>query len=203
MTLNALIYTTLIDPLLSGLRKAVVENISQHSAVIDIACGPGTLALEIAQRAGHVTGIDLDEGLIAYASSRAKKKGISRLTFEVHDASDLSSFHNGQFDAAVTSMAVHQFPEELAVQILKEMKRIAKAVIIADYNCPIPGGFSRSLAYGIENIAKGDHSRNFRNYMKRGGASWFAPAAGLTIKSTAIRGNGVFVVAVSEDYQTP
>ncbi len=196
MTLNALIYTTFIDPLLSGLRKAVVENISQHSEVIDIACGPGTLALEIAQRAGHVTGIDLNEGLISHASARAGKKGISNLCFEIRDASYLSCYSNSRFDFAVTSMAVHQFPEELAVRILTEMRRIAKAVIIADYNCPMPRGFSRSLAYGIESIAKDDHGRNFLNYMKRGGVAWFAAAAGLTIKSTAIRGNGVFVVAV-------
>jgi len=198
MSLNVLIYTTLIDPLLSGLRKTVVETISQQAAVIDIACGPGTLALEIAHKAGHVTGIDLDEGLIAYASARSKKRGISNLTFEIRDASDLSSYNNGQFDFAVTSMAVHQFPEILAVKILREMKRIAHTVIIADYNYPMPRGFSGSLAYGIEYIAKGDHSRNFRNYMNRGGVTWFAAEAGLAIKSTTIRGNGVFVVVVCD-----
>ncbi|MFH0841226.1 MAG: class I SAM-dependent methyltransferase [Bacteroidota bacterium] len=198
MTLNALIYTTLIDPLLSGLRRTVVENISQHSAVIDIACGPGTLDLDIARKAGHVTGIDLDEGLISHASARAQKKRISNLTFEVRDASDLSCYGNRQFDFAVTSMAVHQFPEELAVQILREMGRISKRVIIADYNCPMPYGFSKSLAYGIEYMAKGDHSRNFMNYMKRGGAGWFTNEAGLKISSVTIRGNGVFVVKVCD-----
>ena len=198
MFLNALIYTTLIDPLLSGLRKTVVENINQPATVIDIACGPGTLAFQIAEKASHVTGIDLDEGAISHASSRAKKRGAGNLTFDIRDASDLSSFHDGQFDVAVTSMAVHQFPEELAVQILKEMSRIAKAVIIADYNCPMPRGISRSLAYGIEYIAKGDHYRNFMNYMKRGGVGWFTAEAGLTIRSTNIRGNGVFVVAVCD-----
>lgn len=198
MTLNALIYTTLIDPLLTGLREAVVAHIDPAASVIDIACGPGTLALEIAQKAGHVTGIDLDEGLIAYASSRVKKKGRDNLIFEIRDASDLSSFHDGQFDAAVTSMAVHQFPKELAVQILKEMRRIARAVIIADYNYPMPRGISRSLAYGIEYMAKGDHSRNFRNYIKRGGVRWFANEAGLKISSVTIRGNGVFVVALCD-----
>jgi SAM-dependent methyltransferase len=191
---SALIYTALIDPLLTGLRKAVLEKIDPSATVIDIACGPGTLSLDIAQKAGYVTGIDLDEKLISYATGAAIKKGISNAVFKIHDASDLSAYGDGEFDLVVTSMAVHQFPEELAVKILCEMKRIARKIIIADYNCPMPPGFSRSVAYGIERITKGDHHRNFRNYMSRGGIGWFTDAAGLTIRSTRVKGNGVFTV---------
>jgi len=67
---------------------------------------------------------------------------------------------------------------------------------IADYNCPIPRGFSRSIAYGIERITKGDHHKNFMNYMSRGGIGWFTDVAGMTIKSTWVKGNGVFIVVV-------
>lgn len=196
MSLNALIYTTLIDPLLSGLRKAVLEAVDPSATVIDIACGPGTLSLAMAQKANHVTGIDLDEKLISFATGTARKKGIWNASFEVHDASDLSVYRDHAFDIAVTSMAVHQFPEELAVKVLREMKRIAGKVIIADYNYPMPPGFSRSIAYGIERITKGDHHKNFINYMSRGGIGWFADTAGLEIKSTTIKGNGVFTVVV-------
>jgi ubiquinone/menaquinone biosynthesis C-methylase UbiE len=198
MSINALIYIAFIDPLLSGLRKAVLEAIDPSAKVIDIACGPGTLALEIAKTARHVTGIDLDKGLIAFASSRAKKRGLTNLTFKVQDASDLSDYNDGEFDAAVTSMAIHQFPEDLAMKILREMKRIARKVIIADYNCPMPHGFSRSIAYGIERITKGDHHKNFRNYMSRSGIGWFSITSGLEIKSKMMKGNGVFIVVVCD-----
>jgi SAM-dependent methyltransferase len=194
MSFNALIYTTLIDPLLSGLRKAVVEAIDPSAIVLDVACGPGTLSLAITQKANHVTGIDLDENLILYATGAARKKGIWNASFAMHDASDLSLYRDKEFDIAVTSMAVHQFSEELAVKILTEMKRIALKVIIADYNCPIPRGFSRSIAYGIERITKGDHHKNFMNYMSKGGIGWFTDAAGMTIRSTRVKGSGVFRV---------
>jgi hypothetical protein len=133
LSLNALIYTLFIDPLLSGLREAAYEKVHDSESVIDIA---------------------------------------------------------------VTSMAVHQFKEDLAINILREIKRISGKVIIADYNCPMPSGLLKSFAYGIESIAKGDYHRNFMNYMSRGGISWFAGSAGLTIQSSEIRGNGVFTVAV-------
>lgn len=198
MDLNALIYTTFIDPLLSGPREAVIENIDTSSKVIDIACGPGKLALEIAKHGAQVTGIDMDEGLISFASSRARKMGLWNAVFDVRDASDLLIYHEREFDIAVISMAVHQFEWTFAIEILRKMKHIAGKVIIADYNCPMPKGFSRTIAFGIERIARGDHYRNFRNYIARGGIRWFANAAGLTIGSTQTRGNGVFLVAVCD-----
>jgi len=198
LNIKALTYNLLIDPLLSGPRKRVAEEISGPDTVIDIACGPGTLAMELAKRAGHVTGIDLDEKLISFAEDRADKKGIKNLDFRVLDASHLSIYKKNEFDIAVTSMAIHQFSEDLAVNILIEMKRIARKVVIADYNCPLPRSFSGSVAFGIERIARGDHYRNFRNYMLRGGLTWFTDRAGLTVWSKVIRGNGVFVVAVCE-----
>ncbi len=93
-------------------------------------------------------------------------------------------------------MAVHQFNEDLAVKILREIKRIAQKVIIADYNFPMPSGFSKTFAYGIESMVKGDHHRNFMNYISRGGIEWFTDSAGLSIQSYDIRGNGIFKVVI-------
>jgi hypothetical protein len=43
ISLNALIYTLFIDPLLSGLRESVYEKVPESCNVIDIACGTGKL----------------------------------------------------------------------------------------------------------------------------------------------------------------
>ena len=72
--------------------------------------------------------------------------------------------------------------------------RTASRVIVADYNFPMAPGIYRSLAYGIEKIAGGDHYRNFSNYMKVGGMEYFAREAGLAIESSTVRGRGVLVV---------
>lgn len=196
LNLKALTYRILIDPLLSGLRASVVKEIAGSPKVIDIACGPGTLAIEMAQVADHVTGIDLDESLISFAQSRTKKMGVKNVNFRVHDASHLSIYKKNEFDVAVTSMAIHQFREDLAVKILTEMHRIARKVVVADYNFPVPQNFSGSAARAIERIARGDHYINYRNYVSRGGLTWFTGRAGLTVRSEQIRSNGVFIMAI-------
>ena len=190
--LKGLVYKILIDPLLSGLRKSVIRQFSGTERVIDIACGPGSLALEIAEATSSVTGIDLESDLIFYARNRALKRKIKNIQFDVLDASDLSLFKDQEFDVAITSMAVHQFEESLAIQILCEMKRISRKVIIADYNYPMKTGLAWSFAFGIEKMAGGDHYRNFRNYMAKGGLKYFTEAAMLPVKSLTISGYGVF-----------
>ena len=115
--LKGRLYNLLIDPLVSGLKQIVAEKTANASRVIDIACGTGTLAFAIARSSGHITAIDLDEEMISFAISRAVRKGITNTLFETHDAKDLSVYHDRDFDVAVTSLAVHQFKEELAIKI--------------------------------------------------------------------------------------
>jgi SAM-dependent methyltransferase len=191
-------YQAFIDPILSKLHDSIRENTASDDRVIDIACGTGALSMAIAGNVLHVTGIDLSNDIIHTANRSAGKRKIKNVIFEARDASDLSCYKDGEFDVAVTSMAIHQFDADLAINILSEMRRISKKIIITDYNCPMPKGTSRSLAYGIERLAGGDHYRNFRLYMKSGGITSFTKQCGLTIKSEAKRGNGVFTVVVCD-----
>jgi SAM-dependent methyltransferase len=196
-SLNGFIYRIFIDPLISGLRKSVADQVEPSHHVIDVACGTGALSLAMAEKAIHVTGIDLSEDMIITARRTAQRRGATNVFFELHDASDLSGYRDGEFDLAVTSMAIHQFEAELAIKILAEMKRISHRVIIADYNHNMPAGLSKRIAWGIECMAGGDHYRNFRIYMQNGGAPWFVKQAGMKIVSETVRA-GVFAVLKCE-----
>jgi len=195
-SLQGYFYKLLIDPVLSGLHRCVVENTEPTQQVIDVACGTGSLSIAIARKAKNVIGIDLSEDMIITARRGASKKGINNIQFEMRDASEMSVYKDRQFDVAVTSMAVHQYNADLAIKILAGMNRIASEVIIADYNHHMPRGYGRRVAWSIERLAGGDHYRNFRNYMQKGGIHWFAGEAGLTIRSEVTKNAGVFVVAV-------
>lgn len=200
-SLNGFIYQVVIDPLLSGLRRSVVSMIEPEETVIDVACGTGAMAAAIAGRAGHVTGIDLAEDMIITARHMAHRRGLDNITFELQDASDISCYADHSFDVAVTSMSMHQFHPEVAVKVLSEMKRVAKRVVIADYNCPMTPGPAAALAWGIERAAKGDHYRNFRKYMAGGGVSKLFDETGLHINGREIRGSGVFVITWSMELE--
>ena len=195
-SLKGFIYRIFIDPLISGLRRCLVSMIIPGEKVIDIACGTGALSLEMSVHAGHVTGIDLSEDMINTASLMARKRRIHNVTFGLLDATDLSCYTDHSFDVAVSTLAMHQFDPETGVKVLTEMKRLAKRIIIADYNCPMSPGPAKWLAWSIERIARGDHYRNFRKYMAAGGLKQLAAEARLTITSQEERGEGVFVIAL-------
>jgi tRNA/tmRNA/rRNA uracil-C5-methylase (TrmA/RlmC/RlmD family) len=193
---STLVYKLLIDPILSKLHDTILSNIEPTDRVIDVACGTGSQAISIAGKAENVIGIDLSEEMISEAQRASRLRGLKNVQFRIRDASDLSTFRDREFNIAVTSMAIHQFDADLAVKILCEMRRIALKTIIVDYNYPIPKGFSRSVVFAIERLAGGDHYRNFRLYMGNLGLRYFTNAAGLSILSSVVKGNGVFLIEV-------
>lgn len=173
-------YKLFIDPFLNKVQNRAASLIPDGSNIIDIACGIGTLALKNSTGTSQVTGIDLSSGSINYAEKRAQKAGRSRLHFIEMDATDLSCFKDAEFDYATISMAVHQFHPDTGKQILKEMTRISKRIVVIDYKYPQPRGFSGLLVRIIERLAGDEHNRNFKAYLKMGGISEIAKELGLS-----------------------
>lgn len=195
-SIKGLLYKVFIDPLINGLRRHVVSMTKPEEKVIDIACGTGALSLTMALRAGFVTGIDLSEDMIITALRTARKRKINNVSFGLLDATDLSCYPDNSFDLAVSTLAIHQFDMATGLKVLKEMTRIARRIIIADYNCPMQPGPAAWLSYTIEWAAGGDHYRNFRNYMAGGGLNKLAAEAGIAITSQEERGKGVFMITL-------
>ena len=177
------LYKGMIDPLLRKVHNMVARLIPEDARVIDIACGNGTLALKIAERATHVTGIDLSTEMISYAQKRAIELGKTGIEFIEMDASDLTAYSDNAFDVACTSMAIHQFQLETAKNILQEMTRISKSIIVLDYNYPVPRNFYGFAAKTIESMAGKEHHRNFKIYIEHGGMQGIAESLGIKIRT--------------------
>lgn len=56
-------------------------------AVVDLFCGLGNFTLPLARRAGRVTGVEGDAGLVSRARANARLNGIANAAFEVADLS--------------------------------------------------------------------------------------------------------------------
>lgn len=68
--------------------------------VLDIACGPGGWALELAQAHSdiEVVGFDISPEMVAYANSQAQASHLSNATFRVMDALEPLDFPEEHFD---------------------------------------------------------------------------------------------------------
>ena len=59
--------------------------------VLDLACGPGFTACELAKAVGdgHVTGVDINEELIATAHQAKESEGVENVSFQLGNLYDL------------------------------------------------------------------------------------------------------------------
>jgi ubiquinone/menaquinone biosynthesis C-methylase UbiE len=178
--------------MLSGLRGATASMIPDQLRIIDIACGTGALAFELSKNAAHVTAIDVSESMIATANQLKEKRGMQHVTFQVADATDLSSFSTNEFDVATISLAIHQFDTPTGLKILEELKRIARRILIVDYTSPLPANNYKSLTWFIEWMAGGDHFRNFKTYHEFGGIDTYLKQLQLQVIKKTYKGKSIF-----------
>ena len=60
-------------------------DIDEKQTVLDIGCGPGTLAIPLAHKAKHVTCLDVSKDMLKYAQENAAIAGVSNISFIEHD----------------------------------------------------------------------------------------------------------------------
>ncbi|WP_432841299.1 class I SAM-dependent methyltransferase [Dactylosporangium sp. CA-092794] len=84
---------------------AVLDDGVKGPKVLDVGCGPGDLAIALAQRGYDVTAIDISRVAIDMARAKAAAKGLT-IRFEVQDATELS-LPWGPFDAVFDSGLLH------------------------------------------------------------------------------------------------
>ncbi len=60
-------------------RLARMVSAGPNDRAVDLACGPGTLALRFARHVRWVCGLDLTPAILALARSNAKKDGLANL----------------------------------------------------------------------------------------------------------------------------
>jgi ubiquinone/menaquinone biosynthesis C-methylase UbiE len=135
--------------------RHLAANINSGSRVLEVAPGPGYLAIELARLSGaSLTGLDISRTFVSIARDNARKAGV-HVEFEQGDAADLP-FPDAQFDFLVCRAAFKNFSRPLAA--LGEMHRVLK-----------PGG-----AAVIIDLRKDFSPRAVKEYTKKHGlfAGW-------------------------------
>jgi SAM-dependent methyltransferase len=103
-------------PFLTPLREAGVRT------VLELGCGTGNDAARLAGAGYAVTAVDLSSEAIAYA--RARYGAVAR--FMVADMTQRLPFGDGEFDAVMSNVALHMFPDGVTRALFAEVGRLAR-----------------------------------------------------------------------------
>ena len=116
-----------LDQMLQPFEDLLLAGVSTGStrAVLDVGCGTGSTALAVARAlgpAGHCTGIDISEPMLALARERAARAGTAA-TFINADAQRYA-FEPGSIDAIISRFGVMFFDD--AVAAFANLRRAAR-----------------------------------------------------------------------------
>lgn len=87
-----------------------LAGISEHDEILDVATGPGTLALEAARVAKKVDALDFSAGMLEALHERADEQQRARLSLRQGDGQALP-YADASFDAAFSMFGLIMFPD--------------------------------------------------------------------------------------------
>jgi SAM-dependent methyltransferase len=151
------------EALVSGL------GITSGMKVLDLGCGDGTTALPEARLGADVLGVDIASNLVAAGNERASAEGLTNITFEEGDASDLDDLDDDSFDLVVSIFGAMfaSRPYDVAPEMVRVTRPGGRIVmgnwipgdpslvaqilrISGAYSPPPPEGFVSPMAWGVE-----------------------------------------------------
>src|SRR5215831_11053446 len=108
----------------SGEALVKTLGITKGLKVLDLGCGDGTTAVPEAQLGADVLGVDIAANLVAAGNARAEDLGLSNLSFQEGDATDLNELDDESFDLVVSIFGAMFAPKPN--DVAKEMVRVTK-----------------------------------------------------------------------------
>jgi SAM-dependent methyltransferase len=104
-------------PFLTPLREAKADTI------LELGCGTGNDAARLADEGYSVTAIDLSSEAIVQAQARFGEM----VSFMVADMTQRLPFPDGAFDAVMSNVAMHMFPDGVTRAVFAEVGRLVHA----------------------------------------------------------------------------
>ena len=137
--------TRLYDPIIAAttrertFKRRLVELAAPRAGerVLDVGCGTGTLALELARTGASVSGVDADEAMLARAQRKAAAAHIA-LDLQTAMAQELPYAHD-IFDIAVSSLFFHHLVRRDKFAVASEVVRVLRPggrLAVADWGQP-------------------------------------------------------------------
>lgn len=165
----AAFYDPLLNPFLKGIRYKILDIVREYKpgSILDICCGTGYQVKLLQKHGFNATGIDISDQMLAVS-----KSGRPIANCLKQDATSLD-FPDASFDLVMITLGLHEKNLSDSYRILLEMERTVRSggyIIIADYSLNAKtSSLSKYLIHFIEYLSRGDHYKNFREYLVSGG----------------------------------
>jgi ubiquinone/menaquinone biosynthesis C-methylase UbiE len=120
-------YSRLTSAMADGSRQAGFRGLVQaqpDDVVLDVCCGPGTLALDIAPYVAQVTGLDLTPAILDQARAAQDGRGTKNVAWREGDVYALP-FADGAFSLVMSSAAFHHMTDPRAA--FAELARVCRS----------------------------------------------------------------------------
>lgn len=102
-------------------------NAQAGERILEIGFGTGHSLIALAEavgESGHVSGVDIAEGMLAITSKRVERESLRRrVSLTVGEAPPLA-YDDGNFDAVVLSFTLELFPLDTIPVLLSEIRRV-------------------------------------------------------------------------------
>lgn len=173
------LYDLAFEGMFKGLRRRVASAVEEEGLYpwLDICCGTGSQFRGTGGTSRPVYGLDKSCGLVRYAAGRAPG-----IPFICGDAARLP-FKDGMFRAVTVSFGLHDKSPEVRRAMMAEARRVLAQggrLVAADFENPWSAK-SRAGALAVravEHLAGGEHYRNGREFLSRGGLRAFLRESG-------------------------
>lgn len=166
---SAKFYDPILFPFIRPIRNKVIALVKQYhyGSILDVCCGTGDQLKLLKQYGFDGEGIDLSDAMLSVAGKGEHKADCIR-----QDATQMH-YEDAKFDLAMTAFSLHEKSHDSARKIVEEMVRVTSEggdILIVDYELSKKTSvLSKMLIYFIEWVAGGEHYRNFKSYIKKGG----------------------------------
>jgi SAM-dependent methyltransferase len=174
-------YDIVIAPNQDAMFQRVKDLVREGSTVLDVGCGTGRLAFQLAEKCRHIDGVDQSERNVAVARDKLARHSAKNIDFHHADVFQFLRESPTRFDVAILTYVVHEMDRSLRLDLLAVLAESAREIIIVDYLAPQPRNFAGLLNELIEYVAGIDHYRNFRSFLQAQGLSGLGRSAGLSV----------------------